>query len=86
MSGQFEQATKRLSKEKVFLCVLFPFKSQQMLSFTFRGEGTDVVPNFDWICPKEKEQKPDVILFFHCQSFKCSILSISRLPCTTLKP
>merc|ERR1712001_318931 len=24
-----------------------------------RGEGTDVVPNFDWICTKEKEAKPE---------------------------
>jgi len=29
-----------------------------------RGEGNDVVPNFDWICPKEKEAKPDPSLYY----------------------
>jgi hypothetical protein len=29
-----------------------------------RGDGNDVVPNFDWICPKEKEAKPDAMLYY----------------------
>ena len=33
--------------------------------FLYRGDGNDVVPNFDWICPKEKEAKPDVIFTFN---------------------
>jgi len=29
-----------------------------------RGDGNDVVPNFDWICAKEKEAKPDPMLYY----------------------
>jgi len=29
-----------------------------------RGEGTDVVPNFDWICAKEKERKPSAADYY----------------------
>lgn len=46
-----------------------------------RGEGTDVVPNFDWVFPKEKGEAPPPASAYYLDAMKQGLGPGSEVPC-----